>query len=93
MGGKEVLHAGPSSGTNLYCYLCQLMIVRGGLGVGVGSCLGAVCLANGVSGVVWLGLVAILSLICLCPRAIMPKSLVCARERSLLRSVFAILLS
>ncbi len=88
-----VLHVGPSSSANLYHVLCQMMDVRGGLGVWVGGCLRAVCLVNGVSGAVRFDLVAIISLIFFCLCAMMPKSLVCAREQSLLRGVFAILLS
>ncbi len=84
---------GPSIGANLYYDLCQMMAVRGGLGVLVGGCLEAVCLVNGVSAAVWLGLVAIVSLTFFCLCAMMPKSLVCAREQSLLMRVFAILLS
>ncbi len=84
---------GPSSGANIYHDLCQMMVVRGGLGAWVGGSLGAVCLANGVSGAVGLGLVAIISLIFFCLCAMMPKSLVCAREQSLFMRVFAILLS
>ena len=48
----------PSSDASLYHGLYQMMVVRGGLGVQVGGCLGAVCLANDMSGVVELGLVA-----------------------------------
>ncbi len=44
-------------------YLCQMMVVQGGLGVRVGGCIGAVCLANGMSGAVGLGLVAIISIL------------------------------
>ena len=84
---------GPSSGANLYHDLCQMMVVRGGLGVRVGRCLGAVCLANVMSGAVVIGLVAACSLIFFWLCALMPRSLVCAREQSLLRRVFAILLS
>ena len=84
---------GPSCGANLYYDLCQMMVVRGGLGVWVGGCLGAVCLANYVFGAVLLGLVAIISLIFFRMCAMMPKTLVFAKEQSLLRRVFAILLS
>jgi hypothetical protein len=69
----------PNSGANLYHDLCQMMAVRGGLGVWVGGCLRAVCMANGMSGAVLLGLVAIISLIFFCLCAMMPKSIVCAR--------------
>ena len=84
---------GPSSGARLYYDLSQMIAVRGGLGVRVGRCLGAVCLAIGISGAVGFGVVAACSLINFCLCAMMPKSLVCAKEQSLLRRVFAILLS
>ena len=70
-----------------------MMVVRGGLGVLVGGCLVSVCLADGVVGVVLQFLVASCSRIFFCLFAMMPISLVCASERSLLRRVFAILLS
>jgi len=84
---------GPSSGASLYYDLSQTMVVRGGLGVRVGGSLGAVCLANGIFCAVWFGLVDACSLIFFCLCVMMPKSLVCAKERSLLRRVVAILLS
>jgi hypothetical protein len=84
---------GPNSGARLYYALSQMIVVRGGLGARVGRCLGAVCLAIGMSGVVGFGIVAACSLINFCLCALMPKSLVCAKEQSLLRRVFAILLS
>jgi hypothetical protein len=87
------LSVGPSSGTSLYYDLSQIMVVRGGLGVRVGRSLGAVCLAKGISGVVWFGIIAACSLINLCLCVMMPKNLVCAKEQSLLRRIFAILLS
>ena len=40
-----VLPMGPSSGVRLYYDLSQMIVVRDGLGVRVGRCLGAVCLA------------------------------------------------
>ncbi len=43
---------GAYSGAGLYYGLNQMMAVRGGLGVLVGGCLVAVCLADGVVGVV-----------------------------------------
>ena len=70
-----------------------MMAVRGGLGVLAGGCLVAVCLADGVVGVVLQFLVASCSRIFFCLFAMMPISLVCASEQSLLRRVFAILLS
>jgi len=50
-------------------------------------------MANGVSGAVGVGLVDACSLIFFCRCAIMPRIPVCAREQSLLRRVFAILMS
>ena len=88
-----VLIVGPSSGANLYFDLSHMMVVRDGVGVRVGKGLGAVCLANGISGAVWFGIVATCSLINLCLCVMMPKSLVFANEQSLLRRVFAIVLS
>ena len=84
---------GPSSGAKLYYDLSQMIAVRGGLGDRVGRCLGAVCLAIGMSGAVGFSIVDAFSLINFCLCAMMPKCLVCAREQSLLRRVFAILLS
>ena len=84
---------GPSSGASLYPVLSHMMAVWGGLGVRVGTGLGAVCLANGISGAMWFSVVAAFSLINFCLCVMMPKSLVCAKEQSLLRRVFAILLS
>ena len=81
MRGKGVLPVGPRSGAGLYHNLDQMMAVRGGLGVRVGGCLGAVCLANGVSGAVGFGLVAAYSLIFFCLCAMMPRSIVCAKEQ------------
>ena len=49
---KRGLHVGPSSGACLHYGLPQMMAVRGGLGVLVGGCLGEVCLAFGMAGVV-----------------------------------------
>ncbi len=69
------------------------MVVRGGLGVLGGGCLGAVRLAGGMAGVVLQFLVASCSRIFFCLFAMMPSSLVCASEQSLLRRAFAILLS
>jgi hypothetical protein len=86
------MHVGPSSGTILYYDLTEIIVVRGGLGVRVGRCLGAVCLAISMSGAVGLGIVAACSLFNFCMCAMMPTSLVCAKEQSLLRRVFAILL-
>ena len=93
MGGEGVLPAGPSSGASLYHDLHQMMVVRDGLGVRVDRYLGAVCLANGMSGAVGSGIVAACSLIFFCLWAMMPRILVSAREQSLLRRVFAVLLS
>ena len=87
------LHVGPSSGASLRYALSQIMAVRSGLGVLVGGCLGAVCLADGMAGVELQFLVASCSRIFFCLFAMMPSSLVCASEQSLLRRVFAILLS
>ena len=84
---------GPSSGASLCYDLSQMMTVRGGLGVRMGMSLGAVCLANDISGAVLFGILAACSLINFCLCAMMPKSLICAKEQSLLRRVFAILLS
>ena len=84
---------GPSIGVSLCLDLCQMMFVRGGLCVRVGGCLGTVCLANGMPGAVGFGLVDACSLIFFCLCAMMPRSLVCAKEESLLRRVIAILLS
>ena len=86
-----VLPVGPSSGASLYHVLSQMMVVRDDLGVRVGRGLGAVCLANSIFGVVWFSVVAACSLINLCICVMTPKSLGCAKERSLLRRVFAIL--
>ena len=88
-----VLPVGPSSGASLYHVLSHMMVVRGGLGIRVGRGLGAVCLANGISSAVWFSVVAACSLINFCLCVMMPKSLVCAKEQSLLRRVFVILLS
>ena len=49
---------GHSSGASLRYALSQIMAVRGGLGVLVGGCQGAVCLAVGMAGVVGEFLVA-----------------------------------
>ncbi len=87
------MSAVPSSGARLYHDLSHMMVVRSGLGVLVGRGLGAVCLANDIYGVVWFSVVVACSLINLCICVMMPKSLVCAKEQSLLRRVFAILLS
>ena len=84
---------GPSSGASLYYDLSEMMVVRGGLGVRMGRSLGAVCLANGISGAVWFGIIAACSLINFFLCAVMPKSLVRAKEQSLLRRFLAILLS
>ncbi len=43
---------GAYSGANLYYGLYQMMVVRCGLGVLVGGCLGTICLAGGMAGVV-----------------------------------------
>jgi hypothetical protein len=88
-----VLPVGPSSGASLYHVLSHMMDVRDGLGVRVGMGLGAFCQANGISDVVWFSVVGASSLINFCLCVMMPKSLVCAKEQSLLRRVFAILLS
>ena len=69
------------------------MAVRGGLGVLIGGCLGAVCLAVGMAGVMLQFLVASCSRIFFCLFAMMLSSLVCASAQSLLRRAFAILLS
>ena len=61
-----VLHVGPSSGASIYHVLSHMMDVLGGLGVRVGRGLGAVCLANGISGVVWFCKLAACSLINFC---------------------------
>ena len=71
---------GPSSGASLYYDLSQMMVVRSGLGVRVGRSLGAVRLANNMSGEVGFGLVVACSLIFFCLCAMMPTSLVCAKE-------------
>ena len=84
---------GPSSGARLYYDLSQMIVVRGSLGVRVVRSLGAVCLADGISGAVWFGLVAACSLINFCLCVMMHKSLVCAKEQILLKRVFAIFLS
>ena len=67
---------GPSSGARLRYGLPQMMDVRGGLGVLVGGCLAAVCLAVGMAGVVGKILEAFCSLIFFCMCAMMPRSLV-----------------
>ena len=54
---------GPSSGARLRYGLPQMMAFWGGLGVLVGGCLGAVCLAVGMAGVVGKFLEASCSLI------------------------------
>ena len=84
---------GPSSGASIYYDLYQMMVVRGCLGVRVDGSLGAVCLASGIYGAVCFGIVAACFLINFYLCVMMPKSLVCAKEQSLLRRVFAILLS
>ncbi len=66
------MHVGPSSGARLYYDLSQMMVVRGGLGVRVGWCLCAVCLAIGMSGAVGFGVVVACSLISFCMCAMMP---------------------
>ncbi len=48
----RVYACGTYSGDNLYYGLSQVMAVRGGLDVLIGGCLGAVCLACGMAGVV-----------------------------------------
>ncbi len=58
-----------------------MMAMRGGLGVLVGGCLGAVCLADGMAGVVKHVLEDSCSRIFFCLFATMPSSLVCASER------------
>ena len=63
MGGEGVLLVGPSCGANFYHDLYQMMVVRGGLGVRVGRCLGAVCMVNAMSDAVGVGLVVACSLI------------------------------
>ena len=73
---------GPSCGASLYYDLYQMMAVRVGLGVWMVMCLGAICLADGMSGAVGVGFVAACSLIFFCLCAMMPRSLVCAREQS-----------
>ena len=82
----------PYSGAGLYYGLSQVMVVRGGLGVLIGGCLGAVCLACGVAGVVR-QFEDSCSRIFFCLFAMMPSSLVCASIQSLLRSTFAILVT
>ena len=84
---------GPSSGARLYYDLSQMIVVRCGIGVRVGRCLCVVCLAIGMSSAAGFGIVDAFSLINFCLFAMMPKSLVCAREQSMLRRVFSILLS
>ena len=81
------MSVGPSSGARIYYDLSQTIVVRGGLGVRVGRCLGAVCLAINNSGAVGFGIVAACSLINFCLCAMMPKSIVCAKEQSLLKVV------
>jgi hypothetical protein len=78
--GGGVLLVGLSSGANLYHDLFQMITVRGGLGVRVDRSLGAGCPANGMSGAVGFGLVAACSLILNCMCAMMPESLVSAKE-------------
>ena len=68
----------------------QMTVILGGLGVDMGWLLGASCVTD------WLPLGApttASSLIFCCPCAIMPRRRVCAKEQSLSRRVFAILLS
>ena len=84
---------GLSGGASFYYDLSQMMAVRGGLGVRMGRSLEADCLENGISCVVWFVILAACSLINFCLCAMMPKSLVCDKEQSLLRRIFAILLS
>ncbi len=90
---RRVYACGAYSGANLYYGLYQMMVVRGGLGVLVGECLRAVCLADAMAGVMNQFLEDSCSHIFFCMFAMMPSSLVCASEQSLLRRVFAILLS
>ncbi len=90
---RGVYAYGAYSGANLYYGLNQMMAVRGGLGVLVCGCLGAVCLADGMAEVVKQLLEDYCSRIFFCMFAMMPSNLVCASEQSLLRRVFAILLS
>ena len=83
---------GTYSGADLYYGLSQVMAVRGGIGVLIGGCLGAVCLACGMAGVVR-QFEDSCSRIFFCLFAMMPSSLVCASKQSLLRRAFAIFLS
>ena len=88
----RVYACGTYSGADLYYGLSQVMAVRGGLGVLIGGCPWAVRLASGVAGVVKL-FEDSCSRIFFCLFAMMPSSLVCASEQSLLRRAFAIFLS
>jgi hypothetical protein len=91
---RRMYACGAYSGANLYYYLLyQMTVVRSGLGVLVGGCLGAVCLSDGMAGVVKQLLEDSCFRILFSLLAMMPNSLVCASEQSLLRRVFAILLS
>ncbi len=84
----RVYACGTYSGADLYYGLSQVMAVRGGLGVLTGGCLGAVCLACGMAGVVR-QFEDSCSRIFFCLFARMPSSLVCASRQSLLRRAFA----
>ena len=68
---------GTYSGADLYYGLSQVMAVRGGLGVLIGGCLGAICLACDMAGVVR-QFEDSCSRIFFCLFAMMPSSHVCA---------------
>ncbi len=60
---KRGYACGAYSGASLHYGLNQIMVVRGGLGVLVGGCLGAGCLAIGMAGFVERSLVVSISLV------------------------------
>ncbi len=74
---RRVYACGAYSGANLYSGLYQITAVRGGLGVLVGECLGAVCLADGMAGVVKQVPEDSCFRIFFCLFAMMPSSIVC----------------
>ncbi len=67
---------GAYSGASLYYGPNQMMVVRGGLGVMVGGCLEAICLADDMAGVVKQLLEDSCSRIFSCLFAMMPSILV-----------------